>query len=55
MQLYGVVYASPLVSEVLDLSFEVVDPACVHISYTYFLAFWLFMAHKTLGQFAGFT
>jgi hypothetical protein len=36
MQLYGVVYASPLVSEVLDPSFEVVDPACVHMSYVYF-------------------
>ena len=39
MQLNGVVYASPLVSEVLDLSFEVVDPARVHISYVYFLVF----------------
>jgi hypothetical protein len=37
MQLYGVVYASPLLPEVLDPFFEVVDPARVHISYAYFL------------------
>jgi len=39
VRLYGVVYAIPLVSEVLDPSFEVLDPACVHASYVYFLVF----------------
>ena len=29
MQLYSVVYASPLLLEGLDPSFEVVDPACM--------------------------
>jgi hypothetical protein len=39
MELYGVVYASPLVLEILDLSFEVGDAVWVYGSYVDFLIF----------------